>query len=347
MPVSSQQQGTTPAPPTTGPSATPAAPVQQAEGNDAVQQRMSASPGRLNWTAALGETLGGRLYDALAPQLTDDRLLGHANRLVDQALESVRGYLQGSVTPSDEDLVAAIMRELDPAMRAVARQAVVDSGLTDEIRDAVDDNPELVALAAVAGAVAYVLSNQDIPLLEQRLGLGGGHSLLVGVDPGRTLALALEQVRVGYVFNGDRLAARLTADVFQDGWSAAAEATAQLGEGESVTVSGSHTDRAGQQTSQADLRYQNPDLTAGVGWQYSQGTDRPGHSLTGSVTQRGQAGDILGRVSGNWHDDGAWNVGAGVQQQRGAMSWGAEVYGGQAIGGATDAGVRATFQLRF
>jgi hypothetical protein len=135
--------------------------------------------------------------------------------------------------------------------------------------------------------------------------------------------------------------------VFQDGWAAAAAASAELDGDQSVSVSGSHTDRAGVQTSRVDLRYQNPDLTAGAGWQYSQGGERPGHSLSGSITQRGTPRSILGRASGAWHDDGAWNVGLGVTQQRGDLSWGAEAYGGQAVGGATDVGVRAVLQLRF
>ncbi len=348
MPVHSQQQGTTPAPPTTSTSTSTTTDGQNQLGNDAVQQQLQAvSPGRLSWTGALGETLGGKLYDAMAPQLTDDKLLGHANSIVAAAIEALRGEVNGSVTPTDQEAAALFVTHLDAAMRTAARQAVVASGLSQGIRDFADAHPFEVALAAVAGAVAFVLSNQDIPLLSTKLGLGGGHGLVVGIDPGRTLALTVEQVRVGYTFSGDNLAAQLTADVYPDGHAVAGNVSVNPTEDSSVDLSGSHTDRAGTQLSRVDLRYNRPELSAGLGWQNQVGGPTPGQSLTGSISQRGAPGSVLGQASGLWHESGAWNAGLGVGQTQGNASWSVEGYTGQTSAGTMDTGVRAMFRLRF
>lgn len=348
MPEQSPQQAVTPTPPApVAPSTGPQLPAQTAYGNSFLQDqaRQRGSSGRLSWQGALGDTLGGRLYDALSAQLTDDKLLGHANSAVESALSALKGKLD--VQASDQEAAALFMSELDKQLKGIAQQAVVNSGLAEGIRDYADVHPYEIALAAIAGAAAYVLSNQDLPLVETKLGLGGGHSLVGGVDVGRTMHLALEQVRVGYRYRGPQLSAELNGDRFQDGWAASGGLTYAPSAGTSMGVTGSHQDRAGVQKSRLDLSYVDPQVAANAYWQQQVGGTTPGQAIGASVASRGSAGDLNRHVSGEWRSDGSWEAAAGVGREQRNSSWAVEGYGGQTAGGQSDVGIRALFKLKF
>ncbi len=353
MPGQSRQQ-TTPSsavgPATTAPQvATPQAGGARAlRVNEAMQEQLRASqaPGRLTWQGALGESVGGRLYDALSAQLTDDRLLGHANRAVTAATAALRAQLQGQAL-SDQEAAALFVAHLDTAMRQIAQNAVVQSGLFGEVRELADANPYGVALAAAAGAVAYVLSNQDLPLIEARLGLGGGHSLVGGVDPGRTMSLALEQVRVGYRYEGDGLAASLNVDRFRDGMAADGRIQYSPTPESQLALSGSHSDRGGVQRSRVDLSYMNRDLAANLGVERNVGGQGPSQTVGASISSRGGPGELNRSLSGTYRSDGSYEAAAGIGRTRENERWSVEAFGGRDAGGRENVGVRAMYRLRF
>jgi hypothetical protein len=327
-----------------------ASPNLQPRGNAAMQEKMASgdqSAGKMNWQNAMGETVGGKLYDALSGQLTDDKLLGHANKAVNGAMSSLKKYLSGNVQANEQEAAALFVAELDKSMRGVAQEAVVKSGLSEGIRDVVDANPYSIALAAIAGAVAYVLSNQDLPVIETKLGLGGGHSLLAGVDPGRTMQLALEQVRVGYKYSGDKLAASLILDKYKDGYAANGKVEFTPSADTSLALSGSHSDRDGTKKSSLDLSYRDPNLVGSVGAQRQTGAQGDQTSISASLANRAQPGELQKSIGGTWRDNGSWEATAGISQQKKDSSWSIEAFGGQDAGGNSDYGVRALYRLRF
>lgn len=312
---------------------------------DRLQQRQSA--GKLTWQGALGETLGGKLYDALSAQLTDEALLKHAKSAVDSALGALKGQLAGQVDATEQEAAALLLKELDKALQSIARDAVVGSGLSDGIRDVVDAHPYEIALAAAAGAVAYVLSNQDLPLLESKLGLGGGHALVGGIDPGRTMSLALEQVRVGYRYQGDKVAAHLVGDRFQDGWGAEGGIQYKPDAGTTLGLEGKHSDRDGKQKSRLDLTYVDPDVAARAWWEKSKGGDGARQAIGASAASRGGPGELQRHVSGTYRSDGSWEAAAGIGRTEKDASWSVEAFGGRDAKGNEDMGIRALYKLRF
>lgn len=349
MPALAQQQAPTAARSSAAPEAASTALVPQGRGNEAMQEKLKdrSSPGQLTWQAALGETLGTKLYDALSAQVTDDKLLSQAQKLVDKATSALAQKLQGQVEPTEQEAAAMLVAELDKALKALAQEAVVGSGLSEGIRGTVDANPYSIALAALAGAVAYVLSNQDLPLLEGKFKLGGGHSLVGGIDPGKTMSLALEQVRVGYRYQGDRVAAHLLADRFQDGYGAEAGIRYAPNPETQLALQGSHTDRGGQQRSRLDLSYVDPDVDARGWYERSKGGDRSSEAIGASLASRGAPGELQRHVSGTYRSDGSWEAAAGVGKQEKDSSWSVEAFGGRDAMGKEDVGVRALFKLRF
>lgn len=351
MPAQAQQKAQGATQSAGGPEASPSTALepQSRFGNeylkDRLQQRQSA--GKLTWQGALGDTLGTRLYDALSAQLTDDKLLKQAKSAVDSALSALKGQLAGQLDATEEEAAALLFKELDKALQSIARDAVVGSGLSEGIRDTVDAHPYEIALAAAAGAVAYVLSNQDLPLIESKLGLGGGHSLVGGVDPGRTMSLALEQVRVGYRYQGDKVAAHLVGDKFQDGWGAEGAIRYAPSPTTQLALEGKHSDRDGKQSSRLDLSYVDPDVAARAWWEQSKGGDASRQAVGASAATRGGPDELQRHVSGTYRSDGSWEAAAGVGQTEKDRSWSVEAFGGRDAQGREDVGVRALFKLRF
>ncbi len=317
-------------------------------GNAYLQDQMKSreTMGQLTWKGALGESLGGKLYTALSARLTDEKLAGHAHKVVDSALGSLKKALAGQASASEAEALQLFLAELDKGMKSIATDAVTASGLGEGIREFADVHPYEIALAAAAGAVAYVLSNQDLPLLEGKLGLGGGHTLVGGIDPGRTMKLAVEQVRIGYRYQGDHVAAYLNADKYKDGFGMDGGASYSNG-GTSASIAGSHTDRAGEQQSKLDLRYRTPDINAGLGLQNSVGGARPGSSVTASVSDQPAQGELQRSLSGTYRNDGSWEAAAGIGKTTKDARWAAEAFAGQDARGNRDAGVRLLFKLQF
>ncbi|MFH1464485.1 MAG: hypothetical protein ABIO70_08865 [Pseudomonadota bacterium] len=344
VPASGPAEGTTPV-------VAPPEPV-SALGNQAVaaaaaEGQESSDPGRLTWEAALGSTVGGKLYDALAGQLTEDKLVGYANKAVDAAMAKVKAYLQGAADPSEQEAAALFSKEIDNLLRGMARSAVVDTSASEELTALVGGHPYEVALAALAGAAAYVLSNQDIPLIEQKLGLGHGFAIVAGIDVGRTLDLAVEQVRLGLKYSGGGADVSLVGDRFEDGgWQVTGKYSQKLGENEQLSVSGTEVQRPGQERSRVDLGYKNENLTAGAFWQR---THKQGGTLD---TYGGNLGykqnDLNAYVRGQVSSDDSWEVAGGLNKKFGDHgSLGVEGFGGQDAMGQQNNGVRAMFKWSF
>jgi len=354
MPSLSRQPSTAPAQQATPPVVTPPEPESQ-RGNQAVAEEAAAagpaeSPGHLTWDAALGSTVGGRLYDLLADQLTEDKLVGHANKAVDAAMGKLKGYIAGAAEPSEQEAAALFTQHLDTTLRGLARQAVVDTNASAELRDLVGGHPYEVALAALAGAVAYVLSNQDLPLIEQKIGLGGGFAIVAGIDVGRTMALAVEQVRVGLKYTGGGAEVTVQGDAFQDGgWQLQGQYAQKLSPTEQLSLSGLHVQRPGEDRSRIDLGYKAENLTAGAYWERTHKDNVTLDTYGGSLGVQGRGPDPLqGYMRGRVSSDNSWEAAGGLSKKfndSGSLS--VEGYAGQNALGQRDSGVRALFKWTF
>ena len=211
---------TTPAQTTSTPT-TAASPVvvvtrHRMHGNAAVQDQMSGkSAGQPSREAALGETLGSKLYEAIADSSSDAELRLQPRRL--SPPRPAAGRLpEGTGRRFRPDAAAQFVRALDGEIKRIAGDAVAGE-LGAVIREFADENPVLIASAAVAAAVAYVLSNQEIGMVDGKVRLGGGHSIIGGVDLGRTMDIAVEQVRVGYRYQAAHKA-QLRGRLLQRRW---------------------------------------------------------------------------------------------------------------------------------
>lgn len=323
--------------------------AQDTVGNQAVQSQLPGrtDPGRLSYQQALGSTLGNALYDQLESQLTDEKLVQHAQSAVGSATKALATYFKDNAAPSDQEAARLFVQALDGELKRIADQAVRSSGVAGGAKDWAGQNPYAIATAAVAGAVAYVLSNQDIPLLEQKVGLGGGHALLAGVDIGRTMDLALEQVRVGYRYSGGGTVGEVKGDWFKDGgWQVQGKYQQALDPGEQLVLNGLHVDRPGEQRSRVDLNYTNPNMAASAYWERMYG-EKKVDAIGGSISTVAKEGELNAYARGEYRTDGSWQGAGGVSKKTEGWGWAVEGYGGQTAQGKSDAGVRAMLNWRF
>ena len=335
------------APATTAGGPARGASAQDSVGNAALQEQMSGkSPGQLTWEGALGETLGAKLYGAIADKLSDEELRGAAEKAVASAAGKLGDFLQGRAGADEQEAAAAFVRALDTEIQRIAGNAV-SGELGDILREFVDDNPVLIASAAVAAAVAYVVSNQKIGMIDGKVKLGGGHSLVAGLDLGKTMDIAVEQVRVGYRYQAGNTKAELVGDYFTDdgAYEIRGRYERQLGAQERVSLSGSHLERGDLSRSRVDVDYNSDHLGMGAWWQRDRELGAGKDTFGGHLTA--QKDDWSAYVRGQASSDGAYQGAAGFQQTQDDKSWGVEGYSGRDAFGQKDSGVRAVFKWRF
>ena len=302
------------------------------------------------WREAYGDRVGGKAYDAIAGQLTDEKLVGHATKLVDSAMAAMKKQLEGSVSPNDQEAYALFMAELDKQLKGAASGAVTGSGVAEGTRGLVEDHPYAVGSAALAGAVAYVLSNQDLPMMSAGKKLGDHHELSAGIDPGSTLNLGVEEARLGYAYNNGGTKASLEGSSFvrDGGWQVKGAYQQALDAGSSLNLSGVHTERPGEDRTRLDLGYTSPSLAASAFAQRTRGEnalDTIGAKLSTVSTD---PHDVKAYLSGQHSSDGSWRGATGISQQVSEnQSWGVEGYAGQDATGKSDSGVMASWKLRF
>jgi len=345
--------------PSTAPTTSPAltqqapAPAQDAQdqvGNAALQQQ---SLGKLSYQAALGEMLGPKLYSAVSGQLADDKLIGHAQGAVGSATKALQTYLQGNVQADEQQAAALFVTALDGELKKAAAAAVVDTGLSAGLRDWTDTHPVEVATAAVAAAAAYILSNQDLPLVQGSKDMGGGHSVIGGIDMGRTMHLAVEQVRVGYRYQDATTQAQVIGDYYakDGGYQISGKFDKALDADQKLGLSGLHGERNGLTTDRLDLSYTNPAMAASAYYQREKGTkDGVGKDLSvlgGRIANTAPAGELQAFARGEARSDGSWEAAGGLQKQVNDWGWSVEGYGGQNAAGQQDSGIRAGAKLRF
>ncbi len=321
--------------------------AQDTVGNAALADQIKArSAGQLTWEAALGEALGGKLYRALADKLSDAELRSAAEGAVSAATKSLDAFLQGEADATEQEAAAAFVTALDGHLKRMAGDAVAGE-LGEILREFVDDNPVLIASAALGAAAAYILSNQEIGMVDGKVKLGGGHALVGGVDLGRTMDIAVEQVRLGYRYASGDTKAELVGDYFTDdaSWKVTGRYERQLGQGEHIALSGSHREQADLSRSRLDLDYRDGGLGAGAWWQRDRELGGQTDTVGGHLTA--QQDDWSAYLRGQASTDGSRQAAAGFQRTQDDRSWGVEGYSGRDASGQTDRGVRAVFKWRF
>ena len=322
--------------------------AQDSLGNHALAELVaSKSAGQLSWEAALGQALGSKLYEALSKQLSEDELRQAAEGAVGSAMRKLGELIRDKADVSDQEAAAALVSALDAEITRIAGAAATGE-VADELRKFVDENPLLVTTAAIGAATAWVLANQGIGMLSSQLQLGGGHALIGGVDPGKTLELAVQQVRVGYRYKGGGTDLKVLGDYFaDDSWKVTGGFSQTTDLGGQLSLSGLHHQRdADESRTRLSLGYAQDGLAASAFWERERSFGSDVSTLGGQLSA--SRDDWSAYMRAQAATDGSHEAALGVSQQLGTdRSWGVEGFSSGDGRGTADHGLRAVFRWRF
>jgi len=199
------------------------------QGGDDVAQEEGGGEGLSNYQAALGKTLGTKLYDALSEHLTMEKMGGYANDGLTGAIEGVVGLLEDMET--DPGAVDKFAEALSAQYATLASEWLeANPQVVDAVRGWVDEHPTAIAITAVTAALlaaaAAILTDQDIPELKHTFKVGDALTADVAAKLGSLQNIALEKISAKLQYTAGNIQAGLEiASENLDGFSGAASLT--------------------------------------------------------------------------------------------------------------------------
>ena len=172
------------------------APAQSGPGNSANAEKArteeGTAAGLANYQATLGQWLGTELYQAIAPELSLERIASHADKGLMAAIDAAMGSVE---TSSDDHaaLIEKLSKGLKEQYATIASEWIQENGqgLTTRLGNWVDANPIWVVTAALLAAAGAIIANSPIPELKQKFRLGNNLSGSVGANIGRLRDISL------------------------------------------------------------------------------------------------------------------------------------------------------------
>ena len=151
--------------------------------------------GLANYQATLGQWLGTELYQAIAPELTLDRMAAHADAGFVAAVEAALGSVSGGGEISD-DAIEKLSATLKKEYGSIAGEWIKENGagLNARLGEWVDANPIWVVTAALLAAAGAIIANAPIPELQKKFKLGNNLSGSLGAKLGRLRDISLKSI---------------------------------------------------------------------------------------------------------------------------------------------------------
>jgi hypothetical protein len=318
---------------------------QQLYGNSFIQEKLS---GKAAYSDFLGQMLGSKVYEMLAGEIDDAALTKQAEKIVASGVAALRDYLSQQIEPDDKAAAEHFYKAIDSAISDLAKDAIVEGNIGSGVGQFVDTNPELVTSALVAGAVAYIVTNQDLPTLKKTF-TGKMGSLSTAVDLGSTLNIAVERIQVKYKYKGDGNTFQVMGEVQPEkgDWKAQGSYRRDIHAGEHLTLSGLQTQTGEETRQRLGLDYTNNAWQTGAAYERNrEGALDPVHAASAYLNYKND--DLSGHLRGTVRSDQSWDTSLGLTQQTGDRSWGVEGYAKEGPGGTgTDYGGRVFFKWQF
>ena len=325
-------------------------PVSSQVGDNAFAgEQLQLQSARQSYEQSLGSFLGGELYKLVSKELSQEKLDELAQGAVDDAFEKVKEWLVAQAEPSESAIAAKFSDALQQALDPRIDQLIADSGVSAAISTWAVDHPRSVLAAALAGVATFILTNQDIPDIEHKMGLGGGHAVLAGLNLGSTLDIALNTVKVGYAYNGGNTSASLDAEYgLQDESLAVSGNLSHQTDAGTYSLDGQYNQSPNSMSAELAAAFKNEELSARLFGRYE---ESGGQSLgTLGAEMRGKYGENGNYfMGGEYRTDESWMARGGLSvgdvNDRGA--WSLEGRATNAANGQTDVGAFLGYKLNF
>lgn len=156
-----------------------------------------AAENKLVYEDALGEWLGGQLFDLVHKELSAEKMMGHGNKgaealmdlIADQIEKAAGGGNEAALDASLNNLKAWAGEEAEAWLKTKKGQALIG-----KVTQWTETHPKTIATIAILAAVGAVAANVDLPKLKQKIKLGKGFSAEVEAELGKIRDIALESV---------------------------------------------------------------------------------------------------------------------------------------------------------
>jgi hypothetical protein len=200
--------------------------------------------------------------------------------------------------------------------------------------------------ATIAGAITYVLSNQDIPMLTHSFG-PSNNQLTLGLDPGRTMNLAIERIRAKYSYKGDGNSFQIVGNVDpqESSWDVTRQFQRDLDAGGNLSLTGHQAVSPASTVSRIGLDFNQAPWSAGAQIERIRNGEGTVDALGGHLKY--SQDDFDAYMRGQVRSDNSWETSAGFEQNLNNGSWGAEGYASQGADGRQDSGARVFYRIRF
>lgn len=174
-------------------------------GNGALVEQ-SGVTGPTSVYAALRQKVGDTLAEAILDNLSEDDLMEHVSPLIDDLIARMQSEAaQQTDHGLNEEQLGTVFADLDAKLEEAARHFLTQLNADERLAGLVRDNPELAAVAAIAGVLAYALTqNPDLPELSKDRDQGGGHSVGGSIDLGPVLDLTVQHLEARWSFDGEQ-----------------------------------------------------------------------------------------------------------------------------------------------
>ena len=197
--------------------------VQQQSGatNSEQQQKVRDALYKANYEQALGDALGGALYDVVSDLITMDQMVRYGKDLADSLLDAAvkaASESSGANLNSDaqEKISGGLESLLDPLVEQMIRSET-GTELVGKLQNSVGSNPYAVAGAGILAAAVAVLTDMDIPTLTPKLKLGGGFTADAAIDVGSLRNIALGATKVGLSYKREDVRAGIAITRSKEG----------------------------------------------------------------------------------------------------------------------------------
>lgn len=189
--------------------------------NSEQQQKVRDALYKANYEQALGDTLGGPLYDIVSDLITMDKMVRYGKDLVDSLLDAaVKAASESSGANLNNDAQEKISSGLETLLDPLVEQMIrseTGTELVGKLQNGVGSNPYAVAGAGILAAAVAVLTDMDIPTLKPKLKLGGGFTADAAIDVGSLRNIALGATKVGLSYKREDVRAGIAITRSKEG----------------------------------------------------------------------------------------------------------------------------------
>lgn len=313
--------------------------------NQAAQDEL---PGHDRYTDALGDRVGGFLHEIVHDNVNPDAVDGWANDGLEAGTGAIGDWLREQASPEDAEAAGLFTNHLTTSLNSHFGAGIRDSNLGESVTDFALDNPWPMLGLGVAGAAAYIASDQELDDIDTKIGLGGGNSILLGGDFGSTLSPGIDAVRGGYRYQGDneRFEGMAEADLEKNAYALSADYHRDLVNGGTLDLSAAHHRDEDRHLTTGGIKYRDEDIAAHLNGSYDSADGGVG-ALSAGFRTLGDGPSWQGGFDANTR--GAWNANLGVshRDEERDLEWFAKGHAGQDALGETDYGVSAGLKWRF